>query len=232
MRPFALALLVAASPVFAQTVLVPGSPDLVPAEIQAEAEYEIRMLAPQEQSIGTVRAVERIEDGRLVMVSHIQIPMAGQNQADSTVVAWPSLAPYHRTSDDGTEQTVLNFSDGTASGQRVLGNLEEDLSMTYTTAQFSQGTGRRIVRSLPFAEGYQATFETIKKDGETGSTSYTVTGQETFVHTDGTEHTLWLVDGVDSDGDTTVYGVDADTRSLMVMRFSPAPGYQIEMVTR
>ena len=215
------------TPVAAQTVLQPGSDLLAEAPVQG-TEFVVQMVTPSQQNIGTITTREALVDGQLVMTSRVLIPMAGANQSDSTVVAWPSLSPVHGSQSEPNESTELTFSEGRAVGSEVDNGQSRDIDVELTEADFGPGITRRIVQSLPFEEGYVATFSQIQGDGDRSETELNVTGSETLTR-DGADRTVWVIQEVESGQARFTYRVDAETRELLQMEFSPQAGVLIQI---
>lgn len=217
-----------ALPATAQTALTPGSPELVAAPPQSY-EYDIRFPGEVPRVLGTRTMSETRDGDRLVVVTATLIPMGNQDQRDTTVVAWPSLAPISHASHSGEEVEMMAVADGQIRGRFLLGNLDEPTEAALPAGAFGPGTKERIVRSLPFAQGYTATVRIADLRGEVKTDTITVTGQGTVTRSDGTERTVWLVDMIETGDPTTTYAVDAETREILRMSFSPRPGMTIEM---
>lgn len=224
----ALSLLTA--PVAAQTVLQPGSDAL--AEAPAEtAEYTVRLIQigiQGSRDIGSIAARETIEGDRLVTTSRLVIPMAMTDQTDSTVVAWPSLSPIYRFRSEPGESKELTFADGRAVGTDVEGDETREVDVAVTAADFGPGIARRVARSLPFEAGYVATFSQIKDDGDRTETTLEVVGSETLAH-GGEDRDVWAVRVTEPGAPTFTYRVDAQTRDLLQIEFSPQPGISVQM---
>ena len=212
----------------AQNRIQPGSDVLVPVSPQTVT-YTVRLTQPAEQRLGTIAVTETLADGRLVMVSDVEIPAAGQNQQDSTVVAYPSLEGISRVTVTPSKTERLAFADGRMTGSITEGESTSSVDAAVDGA-FIPGLTRLIVRSLPLAEGYSASYTTVDADGEVSTSFVSVTGQETYTRADGTEGTGWIV--VESEEGTPdyAYHVDAETRELYKIAFAPQPGLAIEMV--
>ncbi|GAB5536016.1 MAG: hypothetical protein Rubg2KO_22650 [Rubricoccaceae bacterium] len=224
----ALALL--ATPVAAQSTLQPGSDLLAEAPTQS-AEYVVQMVTPSQQDIGTITTTESLVDDQLVMTSRVMIPMAGANQTDSTVVAWPSLTPLYGTQVEPDGKEELTFSNGRATGTEVEGDETREIDIEVTDADFGPGITRRLARSLPFEEGYVATFSTIQGDGDRSQTELTVTGSEILAY-NGADRTVWIVKEVESGQQRFTYRVDAETREMLQMEFSPQAGVLIQITAQ
>lgn len=226
----ALALLT--TPAAAQTVLQPGSDALVEAPVQ-NTEYIVQMVTPQLQDMGTITTTEALLDGHLVMTSKVLIPMAGANQTDSTVVAWPSLAPVYGTQTEPNAFKELTFTDGRATGTHIAGSETRDIDVELTEADFGPGITRRVTQSLPFEEGYVATYTQIEGDGDRSDTQITVMNTEPLIH-NGAERAVWVIREVEVESNRPrfTYRVDAETREMLQMEFSPQPGVLIQITAQ
>lgn len=220
----------AAAAAAGQNRLTPGSPALiaVPAETIA---YKVLVVQPVQQEFGDITTTQSIADGRLTIISNVQIPQAGQNQQDTTVVAYPSLAPISRVEVTPSEIERSVYADGrmtttTTAGDEVT-TTEADLNDA-----FGPGVTRVLIRSLPLAEGYTASFDQMDADGEVSTSRVTVTGQEAYTLPDGTETMVWVVVEVEEGTPDYTYYVDATSRALHKMSFSPQPGVVVDIVAQ
>ena len=230
MRLLALAALFAAVPASAQepVTLAPGHPDLVAVAPQSVT-LTIKLVQPMQQDIGTVITTEILEGDQLVFTSDIQVPQAGQNQQDTTVVAYPSLEPISRVEVSTDETERATFAGGRMTGTVSTDETSYDVEAVLEGA-FGPGITRRLVRSLPFAPGYVASFNQIDGDGEISTSTLSVTGQEAHTRPDGTESTVWVVLEVEPGAPDYAYYVDAETRELLKVAFAPQPGVRVEMI--
>ena len=217
-----------ALPAAAQTALTPGSADLVAAPPQSY-EYDIRFAGETPRVIGTRTLTETRDGDRLVIVATAVIPMGNQDSRDTTIVAWPSLAPLYHASHRGEEIETMAVADGQIRGRLILGNLDEPTEAALPAGAFGPGSKERIARALPFADGYTATVQIADLHGDVKTDTLIVTGQDTFTRPDGTERTVWLVDVVEAGDPRTTYAIDAETREVLRMSFSPRPDMTIEM---
>ncbi|GAB5536015.1 MAG: hypothetical protein Rubg2KO_22640 [Rubricoccaceae bacterium] len=218
-------------PVAAQTALHPSSEALVEAPVQS-VEYAVQMVTPAgPQDIGNLTRTQAIVDGHLVMTSHMVVPMGGVNEKDSTVVAWPSLAPMYGSMSSASESKELLFSDGRATGTAVNGGETTDIDVEVAPTDFGPGIAYRIAQSIPFEEGYVATFSQIEGDGSSAEMQLTVTGSETLAHK-GQERAVWVVQEVVSGQSRFTYRVDAETREMLQMEIAPQPGVLIHVTAQ
>ena len=208
--------------------ITPGDASLIEIEPQS-ATYVVLLTQPAEQELGSLVITETVENGQLTLTSDIQIPAAGQNQQDETVVASSTLEPISRsqTTPQGSHQ--LAFADGRMTGTVTEGGETTEVDAEVGSA-FGPGVSRFLIRSLPFAEGYATSFTQISSDGEVSPSFITVTGQESYTKPDGSETTVWVVVETEDDAPAYTYTIDTETRELYKMAFSPQPGVQIEMV--
>ena len=214
----------------AKNQLTPGS-DVLTAVAPQTVTYAVLLTQPAEQELGSITVTETLDGDRLTIVSITDIPAAGQNAQDSTVVAYPSLMPLARTQTTPTESTMLAFADGRMTGTVTEGGETTEMDVAVDGA-FGPGVSRTIIRSLPFAEGYATSFTQLTTDGERSVSFLTVTGRETYTHPDGTERTVWVVEEQEEGNPAYTYTVDAETRELLKMAFAPQPGVAVEMVAQ
>lgn len=184
------------------------------------AEAVVRLVAPMEQDAGTDTRTVTVDEaaGTVTIRQVIDIPMAGQRQETTIVSAYPSLAPISMTATDGGDTTELSFADG-----RVTGTHEgEPVDATLDGPVFASGIVFEVVRLLPFAEGYSATYHGYSSDDGVVETLLTVTGQEEVGG-----RTAWVVTGEREGNPSFTFHVDAETRELLSYGFSPQPGVRI-----
>lgn len=208
--------------------ITPGSDVLVAVEPQSGT-MTVRLIQPQEQDLGTVTVTESLEDGRLILTTDVQIPAAGQNQQDTTVVAYPSLMPISRVEVTPNEVERATFADGQMTGTVTAGDEVTDVEAALDGA-FGPGITNHLIRMLPFAEGYVSSFRQIDGDGEISLSQLRVTGQESYTPPSGAERTVWVVVESEDGAPDYTYYVDAETRELLRIGFSPQPGFTLEIV--
>ncbi|GAB5537343.1 MAG: hypothetical protein Rubg2KO_35920 [Rubricoccaceae bacterium] len=208
--------------------ITPGSDALVAVEPQTVT-MTVRLIQPQEQDLGTVTVTEILAGGQLTLTSDVQIPAAGQNQQDTTVVAYPSLMPISRVEVTPNEVERATFADGQMTGTVTAGDEVTNVEAALDGA-FGPGITNHLIRMLPFAEGYVTSFRQINGDGDISLSQLSVTGQESYTTPSGSERTVWvIVEEEDGNPDYTYY-VDAETRELLRTAFSPQPGVTLDIV--
>ena len=224
MRPVSLALaaLVLAPAALAQTALTPGHPDLAAPAAQSY-DYEIRLAGATPRVIGHVSQEETLTGDRLTVVTHVVVRPQNMDRRDTTVVAWPSLAPISRSVHNGEEHVRAAVAGGRLRGRSVLGNLDEPIDAAVPEGAFSEGVGIRIARSVPLRAGYTATFTRMDERGDAETATVTVTGP-------GPEAGTWLVEVVTPGGDPAqTHTVDGATRRLLRSAFTPQPNVTVEV---
>ncbi|MEO0560457.1 MAG: hypothetical protein AAF170_20015 [Bacteroidota bacterium] len=208
--------------------ITPGSDALVAVEPQTVT-MTVRLIQPQEQDLGTVTATETLADGQLTIMTDVQIPAAGQNQQDTTVVAYPSMMPISRVQVTPNRVSRATFADGMMTGTVTEGeevtNVEASLE-----GGFGPGITNHLVRMLPFAEGYVTSFQQIDSTGDVSLSQLSVTGQESYTTPSGSEHTVWVIVEVEEGRPDYTYYVDTETRELLRTAFAPQPGVLLDIV--
>lgn len=223
--PLALAaLLIPAA--HAQAVLVPGAPELAAPPPQSFA-FEVRIDGETPRVIGTFAQTETRAGDRLVIVSDIAVPMARQIHTDSLVTAWPGLAPVSRTVHAEDEVERMAFADGRLSGRLVLGNLDEPIAAALPAGVFARGIAARLARSLPFADGYTATFHVVDLHGDVSEGRLSVAAPETLARTGAADATVWPVEVHEPGASAMTYLIEAATRDILGIRLAPQPGMTI-----
>ncbi|MGB3541325.1 hypothetical protein [Rubrivirga sp.] len=231
MRLFLLAALVAA-PAFAQdapadtVTIMPGDPSLVTDWVTAgSSSYTMRLTAPMQQDVGTMTESISVEDGRIVRVTTMEVPMQGMTQTDS-LVATTAFFPLTHNSEGGAADASLEFMDEGVVGMVTPMQGENTTVMLMTdTPVFDGGWIAEIARSVPLTEGavyLVPTFMTQMTEDVT-NVILTVGGQEDV---DGTM--AQVIEG-DLGPVGFTYLVDPETRALLATRFSPQPGVSLEI---
>ncbi|HEX8297851.1 MAG TPA: hypothetical protein VF594_01720, partial [Rubricoccaceae bacterium] len=219
--PLALAAVVLVPSAAAQTVLTPGHPDLAAPAVQS-FDYEIRIAGAAPRTIGRVTQEETIAGDRLTIVTHLAVPMQNMDRRDTTVVAWPSLAPLGRSLHSGEEHIRAAVDGGRIRGRAILGNLDETVDAPVPANVFVEGVGIRIARSVPLRAGYAATFARINERGEPSDVRVSVTGP-------GPDAGTWLVEVAEAGDPAQTHTVDGETRRVLRSTFAPQPTMLIEM---
>ena len=202
----------------AQTALEPGHPDLAHPPAQSY-EYEIRTTGETPRRLGTVTRTETVSGDRLVLTTHTVMPARQLDRADTTVVSWPGLAPIARAFHDGEETVRLTFANGRLGGRSVLGNLDEAVDAAFPAGAFAEGMDSRIARSVPLRAGYTATFHSADKFGDAPTSTVTV-GDEAGG--------AYPVTVATPGHPATTFDVDAATRAIRRVSYSPRPDMTIE----
>ncbi len=202
----------------AQTALTPGHPDLVAAPPQS-VDYEIRLAGDVPRVVGHFERTETVADGRLTIASHLTMPAQQRDQRDTTVVTWPGLAPVMRSYTDGEESNRVVFAGGRMVGRSVLGNLDEPIDAALPAGAFGEGLSWRLARSVPFRAGYTATFQAADKAGALTPVTLTVGEQQ---------GDAWPVTVTMAGSPATTHLVDAATRQVRTVTYSPRAGTTVE----
>ena len=215
--PLALAAAVLLPTAAAQTVLVPGHPDLAAPPPQSYR-FAVTMEGTPPRVIGAQTQTETLDGGRLTIVSGIDVAMAGEQHTDTLVVAWPSLAPLMHAVHGADESLRLSYAGGRIAGRQTLGNLDEPVDAALPEGVFGPGSGARLARSLPFAVGYEATFRTVGAHGETTAGRLRVA--EFLEQPDGD---MWAVEVTVPGSYPFLYVIDAATREIVGATVRPNP---------
>ena len=235
----ALALPVGAA---AQTALTPGHPDLTAAPPQ-RFDYETRVAADEpggaprnagwwtySETVGP--APGQAGRGQMVIVQRRSDRRAGTRLPDTTVVAWPGLAPVSRVARGGaTERGATErvaFASGRVRGRVVTGNLDEPVDAAVPEGVFGEGVALRIVRSVPLRAGYTATFQTADAHGVVSTDTLRVVGETQAPRADGTQAAAWTGTLARAGEPRHTYLVDAVTRGLLQVAYSFRAGATME----
>lgn len=218
----------AAAQAAAANAITPGSEALVAVQPQ-NVTMNVLLIEPQEQDLGTITITETLSDGRLTLTSDVQIPAAGQNQQDTTIVAHPSLMPLSRVEVKPGEVERASFENGQMMGTVTAG---EDVTTVEAALDgaFGPGITNHLVRTLPFAEDYLTSFRQIDGDGDISMSVLRVTGQSTYTTPSGSERTVWTIVETEEGNPDYTYLVDAETRELLRIEFAPQPGVKLAIV--
>ncbi|HEX5226437.1 MAG TPA: alpha/beta fold hydrolase [Bryobacteraceae bacterium] len=168
--------------------------------------YQIGLaLGGQEISVSAVSTITATADG-FTATETLNTP-AG-DASDTVTLDKVTLAPKHRTVQQGPAHIDLDFADGKATGTLDMGGNKTPVLVDIGGPLFADGPGAaEIVASLPLSEGYTTTFrnlDLLKQKVKTmqlkvvGSESVTVPAGtfETYKvevsNGDSTEMTLWI----------------------------------------
>ncbi len=220
--PVALAIVAWAPSAQAQTVLTPGHPDLMTADLALDGQMmAARVLGDSPQDAGTMTTTVSRDGGTVTMVSKNNAQMIGRMGEVTTTFAWPSLRPIMRQPADSDNMTQYD-------GARVTGtwgNGDWDplpYDITLASAPFQPEVLPFVARALPFRAGYTATVPTFTASGRLKDHLMTVVGQETFTRRDGSTVSAWVVEDstFGRGGGTNRFHVDAASRDLVAVTFS------------
>jgi hypothetical protein len=157
--------------------------------------------------------------------------MAGQTQTDSSVAAWPSLAPISHQSTNPQRLLALAFDEAGVAGMSAPTSGAPDMiDVALDAPVFDASWTPQLLQSLPLAPGYTAQLAVFDADRNAVSeTAVTVTAPTEAPAEDAPIET-WTVQTQGSM--TMTYTFDGATRAMQRMRFSPQPGVTIELVRR
>ncbi len=225
------AALLAAVPASAQAdtlVVVPGDGTLVTDWVSPGTRtYTIRLTQPMQQDVGTAVETVTVAGGEVTRVVRVSVPMQGGTQTDSLVADAATFAPRIHRSSGGTQEASLEFmAEGVAGMLTPPSGEATTVTLMTDTPVFDSAWMGEIAQSLPLAEGLVArvpSFSSQSPDAPSDAL-LTVAGQETVG-----DRTGWTVDA-DMGPLTLQYVVDAETRALLVTRFSPQPGVRIAIL--
>ena len=218
---------------------MPGHPDLAfDAVTLASGGYDVMLVEPARQPLGTVvETVTHHDDGTVTVTADVDIVIGngGEQSQDTTRYVWPSLAPLSHASvdhnDDGDEVQSLRFD-----GLHVTGAYQDagapaiPVDLELAAPAFGPGSDRKVARALPFEAGYTAVLPTFSAEDRLEAFTFTVVGREDVERPDGSTVSAWIVEQVEEAGRARQYAVDPETRDLLRISFSPAPGYLVHFV--
>jgi hypothetical protein len=203
--------------------LRPGLDRLEAGALTSRSEsFVIRVVEPVQQEAGTItRTVEIDEAAGTITVTLVQdIAMAGQRVEQTSVAAYPSLAPTTATTAANANTVDVTYGDGTATVV-VNGETQE---VALEAPVFDGGFLFEIVRALPYEEGYRGEIH-ILAPGQ-GATAVPVSvGAPTEI--DG--QTAWPVETGGGPGTAFVFYVDPETRDFVRIEQEPQPGVLIHV---
>ena len=236
MRTLALALLAAlALPAAAQTpdtlALAPGDGALTTDwVVPGTTNYAVRLVEPVQQNVGTATDTYALSDGVLTRVTRVSVPAQGIEQVDSLRVDAATLAPLtHRSTGGAADVSVEFLPEGVVGMVTPRSGEAQTVTLLTERPVFDSNWIGEVAQSLPLAEGAVARLSAFSAQSPDAPVDavLTVTGQETVATPDG-DRTGWTVEG-DLGVMRMTYVVDAETRGLLVTRFSPQPGVTIEI---
>ncbi|MEM1117463.1 MAG: hypothetical protein AAGJ11_13215 [Bacteroidota bacterium] len=181
MNRLLLGLALLAGPAVAQdaVTLTPGHPDLTAPPAPPENEtIEVRMLEPQQQSMGTVLNTARLDGDVLTLVSRMEVQMAGPTVVDSTRLAWPSLVPLSHDSQQANTSSTVTYGDGRVEGSFDGGRGALPFDFDLESAVFPTSAIPLLALSIPYDIGYTATVPTFSAQSRFNDATLTVTGEE------------------------------------------------------
>ena len=195
---FAFALLVTAASAEAQTavVLSPGHPDLDMAAVAPESRVDgVRMLAPQEQYMGTVREDVILDGDVLSVLTSTVVGMAGPPARDSTRLAWPSLQPLTQTYEAEGQVGRIAFAPDSVSG--TWGRVDAPAALAFGLERpvFAPAALPFVIRALPLDRtGYRAIVPLVSVKERFQEATLTISGPETLTLEDGSTLEVVAVD--------------------------------------
>lgn len=206
--------------------LAPGDASLVTDWVTPGARsYTMRLTQPMQQTVGTMTERVTVDNGQITRVTTLSVPMQGMSQTDS-LVATTSLIPLTHNSTGGASDASLEFMDEGVVGM-ISPRQGEATTVTLLTDApvFDGGWVGEVAQSVPFVEGavYRVPAFFSQSPDDVGEVILTVAGQEEI---DGAM--AWAIEG-DLGPITMTYVVDAETRALLMTRFSPQPGVALEI---
>lgn len=211
--------------------LAPGSALATDWIAPGTRDYTIKLVAPMQQNVGTATETITVgDDGVVTRVTRIWVPTQGVEQTDSLRAEAATLAPLTHHSTGGPAEVSVEFMPEGVVGM-VTPRTGEAATVTLLTDApvFDAGWIGEVAQSLPLEEGTVARLEgfTAQSPDAPVEAVLTVAGQET-VTTPAGDRAAWTVEA-DLGTMRSTYVVDAETREMLVTRFSPQPGVTIEI---
>lgn len=214
--------------------LRPGDLPIV-APMTGEVAYTVRLLAPMQQDIGTLTETTALDGDVVTRTSVVNVPMAGQNETTVSTLDLGTWAFRTVTMEGATAVGALTLADGRVTGTR--GTISEpgetldpqSVEEAVTGDLFGAGWPSMLVRSIPLTAGMVRHVATYSAQDGVVTERLTVLGEQTIKPAGGAARTLVAVET--NDGETTMtHFVDPTTRDIVMVRFSPQPGVEVEFV--
>lgn len=199
----------------AQTVLTPGHPDLTAPALQSYEFITRRVADDAPRTVGWRQYAETRQGDRVTIVDRSVRTLDSTSPADTTVVAWPSLAPLSRVAFGDQETTRYTIAGGRMTGRHTLGNLDEAVDAAVPAGAFGAGSRTLLTRSLPMRDGYVATFRVVEANGDVVTDTVRVSGPAPFARTDGSEALAWTVVLSEAGEPDFRYTIEDGTRALL-----------------
>ncbi|PAP78495.1 hypothetical protein [Rubrivirga marina] len=185
-------------------------------------DFVIRVVEPVQQEAGTLTWSAEVDQaagtitGRLVQ----DISIAGQRIEQTTVAAYPSLAPVSGSTTANTNTVEVTYGDGAATVV-VNGETEE---VPFDAPVFDGALLFEIVRALPYEEGYRGEIHMLAPGQGVVAVPISV-GAPTEI--DG--QTAWPVETGGGPGTAFVFYVAPETREFVRIEQEPQPGVLIHV---
>lgn len=236
MRPLLLAAALLAAPALAQAPadtldLAPGDGTLITDWVTpGTRDYTIRLVQPVTQNVGTASETITVDGGVVTRVTKVAIPMQGVEQTDSLTADAATLAPLTHSSTGGAVEASLEFMDEGVVGVLTPATGEAQTVTLMTDAPvFDSAWIGEIAQSLPLTEGTVVRVPAFANQSPEAPIEavLTVGAEETATTAAGDRPAISLE--ADLGTMRATYVVDAETRELLVTRFSPQPGVVIEI---
>ena len=209
----------------AQTVLRPGHPDLMTGGLTLDSHVEaVRITEPSPRDIGVVRHQVTRDGDRVTLVTQSSVPTMGGDTEITSEFAWPSLRPIHS---QRSPQSIATYDGTRVTGVYGRGDWDPlPFDITLQDEPFQPEVLPILARALPFRAGYTARVPTFAADVRLRDVQLAVVGQEDFRRADGSTASTWVVEETSTGrgSRTRRYYVDADTRDLVALSFSPQEG--------